>query len=55
MKAFLLLAGFVFVSVHFAEAQHSAKLPRIGYLTGTSVSAIAHRVEAFRQGLRELG
>jgi putative tryptophan/tyrosine transport system substrate-binding protein len=39
----------------FLEAQQPAKVPRIGYLTGTRLSAIANRTEAFRQGLRELG
>ncbi len=38
-----------------AEAQQPAKLPRIGYLTATSPSAQAARIEAFRGGLRELG
>ena len=38
-----------------AEAQQPTKVPRIGYLTATSLSAIACRTEAFRQGLRELG
>ena len=38
-----------------AHAQERAKAPRIGYLTATSLSAIAARTEAFRQGLRELG
>ncbi|HEY3304402.1 MAG TPA: ABC transporter substrate-binding protein [Candidatus Binatia bacterium] len=38
-----------------ADAQQSAKVPRIGYLTGTSLSAGADVREAFRQGLRELG
>jgi ABC-type uncharacterized transport system substrate-binding protein len=37
------------------EAQQPAKVPRIGWLTGGSFSATADRVEAFRQGLRELG
>ena len=37
------------------EAQQPAKVPRIGYLTGARLSAIANRTEAFRQGLRELG
>src|SRR5262249_53096057 len=31
------------------------KLPRIGYLTAVSFSSNAARIEAFRQGLRELG
>ena len=38
-----------------AEAQQPTKIPRIGYLSATSPSANAARVEAFRQGLRELG
>ena len=38
-----------------AHAQERPKVPRIGYLTATSLSAIAARTEAFRQGLRELG
>ncbi len=37
-----------------AEAQQTAKVPRIGFLTA-SVSSVAARVEAFRHGLRELG
>jgi putative ABC transport system substrate-binding protein len=38
-----------------AEAQQLTKIPRIGYLSGASLSAISARIEAFRQGLRELG
>ena len=38
-----------------AEAQQSAKIPRIGYLTAASASAMVSRSDAFRQGLRELG
>ena len=38
-----------------AEAQQPTKDPRIGYLTGASLSANSARHEAFRQGLRELG
>ena len=38
-----------------ARAQQPTKVPRIGYLTAASLSAIAERTEAFRQGLRELG
>jgi putative ABC transport system substrate-binding protein len=37
------------------NAQQPAKIPRIGYLTVSSLSANVTRVEAFRQGLRELG
>src|SRR5512141_1434740 len=38
-----------------AQAQQPTKVPRIGYLGGTSPAAYAGRIEAFRQGLRELG
>jgi putative ABC transport system substrate-binding protein len=38
-----------------AEAQQAKKVPRIGYLSGSPPSAIAEWIEAFRQGLRELG
>jgi putative tryptophan/tyrosine transport system substrate-binding protein len=37
------------------DAQQPAKVPRVGYLSSTSPSAGASRIEAFRQGLRELG
>jgi putative ABC transport system substrate-binding protein len=37
------------------EAQQSAKITRIGYLDAVSLSVNAARIEAFRQGLRELG
>src|SRR6266478_5353061 len=38
-----------------AEAQQPTKIPRIGYLGFGSPSTIPTRIEAFRQGLRELG
>jgi len=38
-----------------ADAQRTKKIPRIGYLAAISLSALAARVEAFRQGLRDLG
>jgi putative ABC transport system substrate-binding protein len=40
------------VSVH---AQQPGKIPRIGLQTDAPVSAVAARIEGFRQGLRELG
>jgi putative tryptophan/tyrosine transport system substrate-binding protein len=54
-------SGIVPIAVAFtlsaavAEAQRQANVPRIGYLTVTSLSANVARIEAFRQGLRELG
>jgi len=38
-----------------AEAQQAGKIPRIGFLGNSSPSSDAIRIEAFRQGLRELG
>jgi putative tryptophan/tyrosine transport system substrate-binding protein len=55
MKTVLLLIGFIFASIHFAEAQQPVRIPRIGWLTAAPLSAMAFRTEAFRQGLRELG
>jgi putative ABC transport system substrate-binding protein len=54
MKNVLLLIGLILANIHFAEAQQSVRIPRIGYLTGTSLSANSSRTTAFRQGLREL-
>ena len=38
-----------------AEAQQVKKVPRIGLLGVVSASAAEGRIEAFRQGLRDLG
>jgi putative tryptophan/tyrosine transport system substrate-binding protein len=38
-----------------AEAQQPTKVPRIGFLTATSASSQVPRLEAFRQGLKDLG
>jgi putative ABC transport system substrate-binding protein len=38
-----------------AEAQQPTKIPRIGFLLAVPASTISARLEAFRQGLRELG
>ena len=52
-----LLATFFLATAFFAEAQNSGKVPRIGFLTFGSASdpLNALRLDAFRQGLRELG
>jgi putative tryptophan/tyrosine transport system substrate-binding protein len=55
MNTVLLLIGFLLASIHFAEAQQAKRIFRIGYLTVSSLSAEASRIEAFRRGLRELG
>jgi putative tryptophan/tyrosine transport system substrate-binding protein len=51
----LTLCAMLLALCSSAEAQQAAKVPRIGYLSPASPSAIAARQEAFRQGLRELG
>jgi putative ABC transport system substrate-binding protein len=38
-----------------AEAQQAAKVPRVAYLSASSAASSTWAVEAFRQGLRELG
>ena len=38
-----------------ADAQQTGKVHRIGYLSSGSSTAVPHIIEAFRQGLRELG
>jgi putative ABC transport system substrate-binding protein len=49
------LSALLFALCPFAQAQQAAKNPRIGFQSAASASAIAARIEAFRQGLRELG
>ena len=49
------LAVLTLAPLRFVEAQQPAKVPRIGYLTPASPSAVSARTEAFRQGLHDLG
>jgi len=49
------LALSLFLSPLTTEAQQPGKIPRIGLLGGGSASAIAGRIDAFRQGLSGLG
>jgi putative ABC transport system substrate-binding protein len=49
------LGVMLFALSDFASGQQPGKIARIGYLTGPSLSANTERIEAFRQGLRELG
>jgi putative ABC transport system substrate-binding protein len=48
------LGALLFAHCLAAEAQQPAKVPRIGFLGTASASANLVRIEAFRQGLREL-
>jgi putative ABC transport system substrate-binding protein len=51
----LTLCAMLFALSFEAEAQPPTKIPRLGYLSGTSPSTNPAGREAFRQGLRELG
>src|SRR5262245_3440750 len=58
MKRSLMLLLIVVVTLAqgiSGEAQQPKKVPRIGFVFGTSPSMIPDRIEGFRQGLRELG
>ena len=51
----VVLCALLFALGFPAQAQQPKKIPRIGYLSASSASFQSFRVEAFRQGLRELG
>src|SRR5262245_28534756 len=50
-----LLLTFFLLTVSLAQAQQPTKVPSIGVLLAGSPSSMETRVDAFRQGLRELG
>jgi putative ABC transport system substrate-binding protein len=56
-KSFLiwLLGTILLTTISIAEAQQPKSVSRIGYLSVLSPSSDSTRIEAFRQGLRELG
>jgi putative ABC transport system substrate-binding protein len=49
------LANVLLAVVSLAQAQQPTKVPRIGILSSLSPAAVSARMDAFRQGLRELG
>jgi putative ABC transport system substrate-binding protein len=49
------LCAWLFALSYSASAQQPTRIPKVGYLIATSPSVISPRIEAFRQGLRELG
>jgi len=51
----LALSAMLFALCGSVDAQQARNVPRIGHLNAPSLSALAARTEAFRQGLRELG
>ena len=55
LKSAILLGTMLFALCVPAWAQLPTKVQRIGFLGATSLSGESARIEAFRQGLRELG
>jgi hypothetical protein len=54
-RAFLWVAtAIALTSFHSADTQQAKKIPLIGYLANTA-SGTGVQIEAFRDGLRELG
>lgn len=53
--AFWVLITVLLTTASIAEAQQPVKARRIGFLASASPSVISDRIEAFQQGLRELG
>ena len=51
----LSLCALLFALCSSASAQQPPKVPRVGFLSTASLSALSPRLDAFRQGLRELG
>ncbi len=55
-KIVAVLSGTLLLALSFpVEAQQQGKVPRIGFISTASLSALASRLDAFRQGLRDLG
>jgi len=54
-KFIILLSAMLFALSFSAQAQQPTKISRIGFLIAPSPSAVSARIEAFRQGLRDLG
>jgi putative tryptophan/tyrosine transport system substrate-binding protein len=53
--ALFLIVVVLDIGAAIAEAQQPGKVPRIGFLASASPSVVSGRIEAFQQGLRELG
>jgi putative tryptophan/tyrosine transport system substrate-binding protein len=51
----LTLCAMLLALSYSASAQQPTKVPRIGYLSGSSLSTDAARVAAFQHGLRDIG
>jgi hypothetical protein len=52
---FLALCSMLLAPCLPAQAQQTEKVPRIGFLLDVPPSTLSARIQAFRQGLRDLG
>ena len=52
---FWLLATVFLITARSPEAQQAKRVPRIGVLVAVSPAVVAARIDALRQGRRELG
>jgi len=55
MRLIALLLGVLLAAPLAAEGRPVQKIPKVGFLTQTTPAGLAVLVEAFRQGMRELG
>jgi ABC-type uncharacterized transport system substrate-binding protein len=53
-KLFWLITAILLVLIHRVDAQQPKKHPLVGFLCGSSLSAIKFRTDAFRQDMRDL-
>ena len=51
----ILVAVILLAVAVLAEAQQAKRMPRIGYLSAAAPAVAAPLIEAFREGLRQLG
>src|SRR5262247_1251107 len=54
-KMIVCLVAATLLSASFVEAQQPTKVPRIGFLNALFPTTNPARIEAFRQGLRDVG
>ena len=52
---FLLITSVFLTTARATHAQPPTKIPRLGYLSASTLAAQSARIDSFRQGLRELG
>jgi putative ABC transport system substrate-binding protein len=55
LGSFALCVMLLALDFAVTQAQQATKVHRVGFLASASPSVVSHRIEAFRQGLRELG